>query len=97
MQTEHIAIYISTFFYRYSLKTSQGFQILNFPNLIVIEVQLFEIVQLFQVLNALNQILTETKILMGGEKKRYRYMSLLRWIYPWHNISFGSKFSRSYF
>lgn len=50
-----------------SLQLCQCVQILNLLDLVVIEIQLSEAVQLFQVLNTFNQILTEAQSLQDGK------------------------------
>lgn len=55
-----------------SLKVHQRLQVLNLADLIVIEVQLPQGLQLLQVLNVLNQILTQTQSLIVEEKFKRR-------------------------
>lgn len=55
-----------------SLKIHQRLQVLNLPDLIVIEIQLPQGLQLLQVFNVLNQVLTETQSLIVEEKFKKR-------------------------
>ena len=69
-----------------SLKFHQRLQVLDLPNLIVIEIQFPQGLQLLQVLNALNQILTETQSLAVGEKFKNKHENGYEWQ---HVMSFG--------
>ena len=50
-----------------SLKIHKSLQVLDLPNLIVVEIQLPQGLQLLQVLNALHQVLTQTQSLAGKQ------------------------------